>query len=188
LNIDTEEVRRHYASLSDEALLAVDLNDLTEEAQHCYCEELAARNIAEAEPLEITGEDGEAAPEWLDDAACACAFSAYSGSPSASDAAHAREVLQAAGIPAHVSLEQLDPSNHEYRVMVPGAMNLQAASVLDLEIFNPEVEAGWRTHFEALTDEEVLMLNADVLCAGLRDRVKRLETAYEDEIDRRGLL
>lgn len=46
LQSDTEDLRRHYDSLSDEALLAISRADLTEVAQRCYDAELSARGIA----------------------------------------------------------------------------------------------------------------------------------------------
>jgi len=190
MRIDIEQIRRHYASLSDEALLDVDRSDLTDAARECYDAEITERQLGEA-PVDLDFgdalDDSEIAEDWLESAACTCAFAAHPGSPSANDAGHARQVLQAAGIPAHVSLEQIDETHQEYRVLVPGALNLKAASVLDLEIFNPEVEAEWRNHFEALSNEDLGALNADVLCAGLLDRVKRLKRAYEEEIAARRL-
>ena len=69
--------------------------------------------------------------------------------------------------------------------MVPGALSLQATGVLDVEIFNPQLEASWRTHFEALSDEELHALNSEIICAGLLDRMKRLKRVYDEEIARR---
>ena len=69
--------------------------------------------------------------------------------------------------------------------MVPGALSLKAASVLDKEIFNPEVEAGWKTYFETLKDSELRALNPEILCAGLLDQVTRLKRAYAEEVARR---
>jgi len=68
--------------------------------------------------------------------------------------------------------------------MVPGALNLQATSLLDKEIFNPGVETDWRAHLEALSDDELRGLNAEMICAGLLDRIKRLRRAYDDELAR----
>jgi hypothetical protein len=69
--------------------------------------------------------------------------------------------------------------------MVPGALNLHATSVLDREIFNPDVEAEWAAHFQALSDEELHALSPEVICAGLEDRLMRLRRAYAAEIARR---
>ena len=137
--------------------------------------------------------DGGEEADWIGEAACACSYRMTRGrsSSSATDADNAREVLQAAGIPCRIETSEIDPPPEEpqpyreYRVMVPGALNLRAASVLDKEIFNAGLEAEWRAHFEALSDQELRELNPDVICAGLRDRIERLTRAYNDEIARR---
>jgi hypothetical protein len=69
--------------------------------------------------------------------------------------------------------------------MVPGALNLKATSILDKEVFNPQLESDWRIHFASLTDGELGALNPDVICAGLVDRIARLKRVYNDEISRR---
>ena len=45
VNVDPEEIRRWYASLSDEALLSVDRRELTDPAQQIYGQELARRGL-----------------------------------------------------------------------------------------------------------------------------------------------
>jgi len=45
VNVDPEEIRRWYASLSDEALLSVDHRELTDLAQQVYSQELASRGL-----------------------------------------------------------------------------------------------------------------------------------------------
>ena len=51
MKVSSDDFRRAYAELSDDALLAINRDDLTEAAQPCYDEELANRGlIAEAEP------------------------------------------------------------------------------------------------------------------------------------------
>ena len=182
-------------------------------AQQCYDAEVAKRELASAPdaqgldgpddaavPLDSQGhgagyeaEFATAEPDWLSEAACACTYSATPGqsSSSATDADNAREVLQAAGIPCEIEANEINPPRQdpqpyqEYRVMVPGALNLQAASVLDKAIFNSELEAEWRAHFAALSDKELRALNPDVICGGLKDRIERLTRAYKDEIARR---
>jgi hypothetical protein len=69
--------------------------------------------------------------------------------------------------------------------MVPAPLNLKATSILDKEIFNPQLEADWRRHFQSLTDRELGELNPSVICAGLVDRIARLKRAYNDEVTRR---
>ena len=209
MQIDIEYLRRHYASLSDEALLAIDRGELVETAQACYDEELARR-----EPRPDTGgfvglhmsgalqdrrddeddKDGEpgvgARPKWLEQAACVGEFVPYPNTDAVSLAATAHDVLLAAGIPCYFALEKIVPESHppefEYRVLVPGALTLHAVSVLDREVFNPRVEATWRTHLEALSDEQLRALNLESLCAGMLDRIERLRRVYNHEIACRG--
>ncbi len=78
-----------------------------------------------------------------------------------------------------------DPPRRELRVMVPGGRTLEATSVLDKAIFNPEAEADWRTHLEELSEEDFAAIDPDVICAGFLDRAARLKQAYEDEHARR---
>jgi hypothetical protein len=62
---------------------------------------------------------------------------------------------------------------------------VEAASVLDKEIFNAEIESEWRAHFAVLTDEELLGVDTELLFRGLRDRIERVRRAYGQEIARR---
>jgi len=135
-------------------------------------------------------EESEDTPEWFEDAACVCTFATSAGNNATSDAENAREALTDAGIPCHVALHHIDPDvtpppQSEYRVMVPGGFNLEAASVLDMEIFNAEIEAEWRNHFSVLTDDDLFRVNKEILFGGLVDRVERVKRAYDEEVARR---
>jgi len=215
LQLNIEDLRRHYASLSDEALRAIDRSELVEIARECYDQELAQREPLERRPeiaprpsmrdeepdakYELApGEEwkdeviagSKEPPEWIADADCVCTFSSRPGSDSASDADNIRATLTAAGIPCYVSVRTLDldatPGRlTEYRVEVPGGLNLEATSVLDKEIYNVEIEAMWRTHLEVLTDEQLLGLKKEVILGGLLDRIERVERAYDEEVARR---
>ena len=205
MQIDPEYLRRHYASLSDDALASVNRNDLVDAARNCLDEERARRapesrrhtlNAAEpdlAESLDQPDPDDGVVPEWIDEASCVCAFADSPGTHVSPDAEHAQDVLQAAGIPCYVAVEEMAPETPsakgrvEYRVLVPGALNLKAMSILDREIFNAALEADWKAHFEMASDEELTELRPEIICAGLADRIERLTRAYEDEIARRGL-
>lgn len=196
----SDDLRRHYASLSDEELQELDPTELTDIARQCYEEEIARRKPAEEEvteerapaAFEYETEGGvEVDEDWLEHAACPCSFTAVPGSNHAEDAARARDALLAAGIPCRLEVVSGDPTGEqgprydEYRVLVPEPLNLKAISVLDRDIFNPQLEADWRAHFAALSDEELAQLTPDVICAGLVDRVERLKRAFNDEIARR---
>jgi hypothetical protein len=191
LQVTSEELRRHYASLSDEALEQIDPEELTEIARQCYQQEVESRGLSgDTEPLPASEmaleEDFDVEPDWLEHAACPCSYTAAPGSNHAPEAARAHDVLIAAGVPCYLALVEADGTNQEeYRVLVPEALNLKAISVLDREIFNPEMESDWRTHFAALSDEELRPLRPEIICAGLLDRVARLTRVYNQEIARR---
>ena len=190
-------MRQHYGSLSDDEPLAVERNELTDAAQKCFDEKVERRGLDEAQESEAAPDEEAYAvatsaasvdPDWLQDAACACSFVSQPGGSAASDAENAREVLQDAGIPCQVFAIEVaasmgdQPAQHECRVMVPGALNLKATSILDKELFNLQLEADWRTHFASMTDGKLGALNPDAICAGLVDRVARLRRAYNDEV------
>ena len=209
MQIDVQALRQHYASLSDEEILAFDREDLIEAAQQCYDQELVRRGLDQPEESDGGGERAYAAgkrpnargafrendEDWIEDAACACSFASGPEGAGAADAENALQVLQDAGIPCQISVEAVEtehrdadqPARQEYRVMVPGALNMIATSVLDREVFNEELDASWRAHFEALTDEQLRALDPELICAGLEDRVMRLQRAYADEVERRQL-
>jgi len=200
LEVSTADLRQYYSSLTDEMLRAIDPADLTDSARRCYDREIEKRKLGSL-PAEVSVReprqaaplpDGspEAEPDWIDNAACPCSFNAFPGTNKAPDAERACQVLAAAGIPSRLvavppeSSKEQEPSSTfgEFRVMVPDALNLKALSVLDCEIFNPDLEAEWRAHFASLSDDQLHLLSPEVICAGLLDRVERLTRVYNDEI------
>jgi hypothetical protein len=195
MQVDIRELRGRYASLSDDELMNIDAADLTEAARECYLAEVKNRHLKDkpAPRHEETGEVEamEVEADWLDHAAVACSYTAVPGSEAAEDAARAQDALLACGVPCQLSVLEGDPGAKDasrydqYNVMVPGALTLQAASVLDKEVFNEDLERDWRNHLAALTDQELRAMKPDEICAGLLDRVDRLTRAYQDEVDRR---
>lgn len=194
MDVSREDLSRHYASLSDEALLSIDENELTDVGQDCYAEELRRRHLSEeTEPGDAEGqiddEDqidaGEDAPDWLDTAATACSFQVSDGREYAKDAKRACTILREAGIPSQVVGERQDGAPDLLNVLVPGALSLKATSVLDRDLFNEEMEETWRAHFDDLSDEELSVLDADDICAGLLDRAARLKRVFEEALARR---
>ena len=143
MKIDPAELRRHYASLSDEALDDLNPAELSDVARPIYEEELARRGVSPGEENESSAEP---APDWLEDAACACAFTLRTATYNVPTASTARAALVAAGIPCHVTMSRDDPPKVDpapqfsLRLMVPGALALHASSVLDEEIFNEDQE------------------------------------------------
>ena len=196
VELDPEDLRRHYAMLSDEALAALDRSELVEVARQVYDHELRTRRLT-SDPDEDEPDNSELdhvaglKPRWLDDAACAAVFASYHGGNSGSDAERARDVLEDAGIPCYIDVQKTERSDgdtksqSEFRLLVPGKLNLEAVSLLDKEIFNAELEAEYRTHFGQLSDEELRAVKPEVLLAGLSDRIERLTRAYNEEVARR---
>jgi hypothetical protein len=210
MKIDTEYLRQHYASLSDDALAALNRDELVEAAQACFDQECARRGLVpggrqqrkrrESQPAhdETASDAGLTAelsedeePDWLESAACVASFAEDPANHRSPEAVHAQEVLREAGIPSYVAVEEIPSETAsqrsviEYRVLVPGALNLKAASILDERIFNEQIEDDWKAHFANLSDEELAQLTPEVICAGLRDRIDRLTRVYEEEIARR---
>ncbi len=78
-------------------------------------------------------------------------------------------------------------ASEELNVMAPLALALHAAAVLDRDFFNEEYEAEWRTHLKMLSDKNLSMLNPEIFCAGLQDRLTRIKKVYAEEIAARNM-
>ena len=213
--IDLEYLRQHYATLSDEALLAINRADLVEAARKCYEDELGRRKLAErskarpaaaARPRPVEADDAgdgdDAAagelesfasgeePDWLEDSAEVYSKIEIPGAPAA-DLADARDALTAAGIPSYLDVvhdeKYVQRESDRWRLRVPANFNLRAMAVLERDIFNPDFVAQWKAHLETLPDEEVLAMNPESVFVGLYDRIERVNQVYDEEITRRGL-
>ena len=200
MQMDPEYLREHYASLSDEALRAIDRASLVEVARRCYDDELRQRSAPphdlpdEEVGVEVEPPDLGDKPSWLEDAAEIYSWVVLPGKAAPSDAEVAHDALVAAGIPCHFDLFEDPPEQsvipeptHRWRLMVPGKLNLRATSVLEREIQNPEFEAVWKTHLEGLSDRELREMNPQVTFCGLIDRIGRVTRAYDEELARRKL-
>ncbi len=203
MQLDLGQLREHYASLSDEALLEIDPADLIDAARQCYEEEVrrrrppgaASRSPRAASPDSAPGSAiavQEPEPAWGEEAAEVFSSVVLPGSAGREDAEHAGEVLRAAGIPADVELveipeEESAPSRatHRWRVLVPGKLNQRASSVLERDIFNAEFEIEWRNHLAELSEEDLRAMNPREAFCGLFDRIERITRAYEEELARR---
>jgi hypothetical protein len=197
---DADYLRQHYALLSDEALLEIDRDDLVDLAQQLYDHELARRNLNEIEEAAEEGDEPARAeekarfepsgsdepPEWLDEAAEVFSSTFRPGASTAADEVYtAREVIERGGIPCYLDTVPEEGGTSRCRVLVPGKFNMRAASLLDKEIFNADFESEWRTHLEALSDDELAEMNPREAFCGLFDRVERVTRAYNREIARR---
>jgi hypothetical protein len=199
MRIDLEHLREQYASFSDEGLLGIDRADLIEDARKIYDEEVARRKSAgkdsspeaEGDTEFLLHEDD---PDWLADAAEVFSAVVLPGRAPAPEAVKARDALVAAGIPCHLELAEIPeesssfpPPTSQWRVLVPGQMNLYATNVLDRDIYNDEFEAEWKTHLEAFSDDELRAMDPHVVFCGLFDRLERAKIAYAEEVSRRKL-
>jgi hypothetical protein len=200
---DPEYLRQHYASLSDEALRDINADELVPAARQCFEAEVKQRQLdspvdvlEEYEAEEILAEeysesDGDGPPDWLEDGAEIYSAVVRPGVAIAPGAANARDALEAAGIPCHLEICEDEPDEappeptQRWRLMVPGNLNLRATGILQRDIFNDEFEAGWRTHLEVMSDQEVRAMHPRVAFCGLFDQIERATRAYEEELSRR---
>jgi hypothetical protein len=199
---DLEYLRRHYASLSDEALLEIDRAELVEAARSLYDQELVERKLVTKrstvrapvdDPEAYVPPEGEELPEWAEDAQEVFSQVTDVTAATASEAADARIALSAAGIPCYIESEEIEPdpvppkATLLWRVMVPGDRNLEATSIIQRDLHNQTFAENWQHHLEELSDDELREMNPQVTFCGLFDRIERVQRAYDEELKRRRL-
>jgi hypothetical protein len=75
--------------------------------------------------------------------------------------------VQIAGVPCHEEVVPPDGESFtEFRLLVPGKLEMQARSIFEKEFDNAEAEDQWRNHLQVLIDDEVLALPPEVALAG----------------------
>jgi hypothetical protein len=173
VRIDPEELKRHYSSLSDRALLALHREDLTDFAQQVYDAEILHRGLRarvmtprDETHGELIGEDSDDLGEtrhlhiesvpWAKDAVAAHVFQ------SAPEAEEARDALEEANIPCALAGDEA-PQSFRFKLMVPKASLEAAKSVLDAKIFHPVFEDTLDRHFARFTDAELLAVDPELL-------------------------
>ena len=127
MRVSAEELRQHYASLSDEALRSLDRSDLVDLARECYDVELARRGLIRKPDAEVPAEEsGEA-----DEPVVAGTFT-YPA-----EAKLARAILQSGLIPCYLENEHTLGMNWSLtnaigglRLMVPAPYLDQAGELL----------------------------------------------------------
>ncbi len=190
MQVDLEELRRYYASLSDQALLELRPDDLTDVANECCDAELLRRGLrrpeesadeaaAHEDPCpDEAAEWGEArrlfmrSVPWAKNAVTVHTFS------SAPEAEQARDALEEAGIPAAIAGDEIRSAR--FNLMVPEASLEDAQGVLDAAIFHPVFEDTLEGHFAVFTDEELADMDRELLPASAR-------ASYDEEMEARGL-
>ena len=146
MQINPEEFRRHYDSLSDEALLEVNRDELVEVAQQCYDVELANRGIKRESPAPAPEKPVES-QEWVQ----AATF------PSAEEANLAYAMLESAAIPAR--LESKNTSSWTgfgaLRLLVPSTFLEEAQVIIASPISEEELIAQAEAEPAPDSEEEI---------------------------------
>ena len=132
MDVTAEDFIRHYESLSDEALLDIDTEELTELACRCHADEVARRGL---DSDAIGDEDAaEAAPGTAAEAEEEFVCIVEYDFPDEADLA--RGLLEAADIPAKVETEP-----GVARLMVPEKFSKDALMMLVTPLSDEELEA-----------------------------------------------
>jgi hypothetical protein len=138
LEIDLKELKREYAEMSDEGLLAFDRNDLTEVARPYYDAEIARRGL-HPEPAKAAEPNQEADRE-LNPGEELVPVETYLA---LEEADLARTLLQSADIPTFLENESSMGMTGAggLRLMVPAAFAKQAEEILETQISEEDLAA-----------------------------------------------
>jgi hypothetical protein len=141
MKVDAEDFRRVYDAMNDEALLAVDRDELVDVAQQCYDAELVKRGLVTEEEVEETTVVTEVTEERQEMVELATFTDV-------DDARMALALLKTAEIPcwlenaASSAIGYIgNPAFGEFRLSVPPAYLEQAQEVLETEISEEELAA-----------------------------------------------
>jgi hypothetical protein len=203
MRIDSSALSEFYESISDEELLALNREELTDAAQYAYDSEISRRKLikfpvtAEVETCDdalMSFKDDTYAGESADqnslseESACVCYFDAYPGSSAAEDAARAQVALREAKIPSQLLVRrEPEKSFDTIYLHVPPKYALHAGSILDRDLFNEKFEQEWREQIKMLSDADLKDLDPEIFCAGPLDKAARMKRAYAEEIANRKL-
>jgi hypothetical protein len=175
------DLSQHYASLANDALLEINPDELTGDALVLYQSELQSRHLTKQGSTRYVGQPFGAA-------------SRASARLSPSDGKRQHRVETRCAGPKPCPTSQASDKLLANRAWTPSqsgwrgrGLHLHAVSVLDVKIFNPEMEEEWRTHFGFMSNADLVAMNPKDLTAGLLDRAERLERVYAEERERRGI-
>jgi len=169
VQIDPEDLKRHYALLSDEALLDIDPSDLTEIARRSFQDELFSRKLKPTAEAPHEDPDVQVQPELAETGEVVGRFQFPE------ELEDARDVLEQAGIPCFIRSK-----GHQYELLVQPSVREPAEQALKTQYFDPRSEADYQTHFDLLNDEQLLALET----AGLSEAARGL---LDEELALRGL-
>ena len=144
MQIDPEDFKRHYALLSDDALLDIDRDELVDAARPYYDAELAERQLAPPET-----EESVASAVQSDDSTDGAPSQAADGPQlvatflSLDEANFARGLLQSADITCSLQNEHGAQwaGNGALRLMVPTSAYDRACEILETEISEEDLIA-----------------------------------------------
>jgi len=151
VQIDPEDFKRHYALLSDDALLEIDRDELVEAARPYYDAELAERKLAppDAEESVPAADSSDDPPNTTADGPQLVATFL-----SLDEANFARGLLQSADITCSLENEHgvQWAGNGALRLMVPAAAYDRACEILEYEISEEDLIA--QAEAEASDDDK----------------------------------
>lgn len=144
MQIDPEDFKRHYALLSDDALLEINRDELVDAARPYYDAELTERKLAPPD-----AEESASSPDTSDDPGDDAPGQAESSLQlvatflSLEEANFARGLLQSADIPCSFENEQAAAWSGigDLRLMVPASAYDRACEILETEISEEDLIA-----------------------------------------------
>jgi hypothetical protein len=137
-SVPAEEFRQHYQSLSDEGLLEIDPDDLTDAARVCFEEEVASRGLQ----LESVAPPAEPTPEEMIEWAPLDVFND-------DEMKVVQSLLEAEGVPNSMkprASENYPPSAAGSVLFVPASSLEKARQILAPEISDEELAAEAETY------------------------------------------
>ena len=149
MQIDPEDFKRHYALLSDDALLEMNPDELVDAARPYYDAELADRNLAPPAEESVTSNPTDDAPAQTEDG-----LQMVATFLSLEEANFARGLLESADISCSFENDQAAAWTGigELRLMVPTAAYDRACEILESEISEEDLIA--QAEAEAMADDE----------------------------------
>lgn len=138
MQVDSEDFKRHYALLSDDALLEIDRDELVDAAREWYDAELAERKLAPPE-----GEQGPAGAPAEPENQTEDGQQLVATFLSMEEANFARGLLQSADIPCSFENDRATAwtGMGEIRLVVPAAAYDHACEILEAEISEDDLIA-----------------------------------------------
>ena len=153
MQIDPEDFKRHYALLSDDALLDINRDELVDAARPCYDAELAGRKLAPPDTEEgvRSADPSVDAPSQTEDG-----LQLVATFLSLDEANFARGLVQSADIACSLENERGGPwaGIGELRLMVPASVYDRACEILEFEISEEDLIAQAEAEAAEASDDD----------------------------------